>query len=70
MGRVFVTHVATSSHGGWRGPVGRITLLVLNQHMPDGSVKIIFLVEAETAVRSGTKSAFGTVAPCWACEFL
>lgn len=70
MGRVFVTHIATSSYRGWRGPVGQTTFLVLNENMPDGLIKIIFLVEAETAVRSGTKSTFGSVAPRWACGFL
>lgn len=50
--------------------MGQTTFLVLNENMPDGLIKIIFLVEAETAVRSGTKSTFGSVAPRWACGFL
>lgn len=50
--------------------MGQITFLVLNENMPDGLIKIIFLVEAETVVRSGTKSTFGSVAPHWACGFL
>ena len=37
----------------WSWPTGRIALLVLDQKIPDWLIKITFLEEAETAIRSG-----------------
>lgn len=46
-------------HGGWKGPMRQITLLVLDQEIPDWLIKVMFLGEAETAIRSDIKSRFG-----------
>lgn len=39
----------------------QITLLVLDQIIPDWLIKIIFLEGVETAVRSSSESAFGVI---------
>ena len=57
MKRVFITQIASSFCEGQRGPHD-ITLLVLDQKIPDSSI-ITFLGKVETAVRSGNKSTFG-----------
>ena len=45
--------------GDWRESTGQINLLVFGQKIPDWLIKIMFLGEVETAVRSGVKSSFG-----------
>ena len=44
--------------GAWRRPLWQISFLVLDQKIPDWSIKMTFLVEVETAIRSGIKSRF------------
>lgn len=47
--------------GGWKGLTWLATLLVLDQQIPDWSIKITFLGEVWTAIRSSIKSTFGII---------
>lgn len=52
----FVTQIASSFFGAWRGPL--VTPLVLDQNIPDWLMKILFLAEVKTSIRLGIKSRF------------
>ena len=60
--RVFVLQIASSFDGGWRGPMWQTTLLVLDQKILDW-LRLCFQETeiAETAIRSGIKSRFGSM---------
>ena len=57
----FIMKIASSFYRGWKGPFGQITLLALDQKIPDWLMKITFLGEVQTAIRSGIKSRFGVI---------
>ena len=72
-GKCFIMQIASSSSRGWRGSTWLITLVVLDQKISAWSIKITFLREIETAIRSVIKSRFGVlgsrVMPFWAVVF-